>query len=44
MSFQNEKGELKKQPLGTHWINSANCREYDGGMAVHAAPRRRRRQ
>jgi hypothetical protein len=30
--FQNEKGELKKVPLGTYWIQSPSRRQYDGGM------------
>jgi hypothetical protein len=32
-SYRDKKGELRTQPLGTHWINSPNRRQYDGGMA-----------
>jgi hypothetical protein len=31
-SYRDKKGELRTQPLGTHWINSQNRRQYDGGM------------
>jgi hypothetical protein len=31
-AYRDDKGELKHKPLGTHWINSADRRQYDGGM------------
>jgi hypothetical protein len=31
--FRDEKGELKKIPLGNYWVGSEKRRQYDGGMA-----------
>jgi hypothetical protein len=30
--YRDKEGESQQTPLGTHWINSTNRRQYDGGM------------
>ena len=30
--YRDASGEVKKKPLGTHWIDSTDRRQYDGGM------------
>jgi hypothetical protein len=32
-AYHDDKGVLKYKPLGSHWIGSAERRQYDGGMA-----------
>ena len=31
-TYRDAKGEVKRIPLGTHWIDSTDRRQYDGGM------------
>ncbi|MCK1453384.1 hypothetical protein IVB36_21505 [Bradyrhizobium sp. 35] len=31
--YLDKKGELKSEPMGSHWIGSQRRRQYDGGMA-----------